>query len=385
MAGIVNEAYTLDVNVQEGGAAEASVNIRAWDSTSPTPVQRVNKTTDANGDVTSTSITAEIHSITATSTRATTVLNPIKIRALKWPLNIEEISINLSSPSKQTFFMSTNTNLTQTNQTTVNGYTGFSINHSGETITLNAGTWNEERLYDRVQSEAITNPQQATVQGQALQTVDGVNFTQRYEVFINGIQFDGNFASYNGNDWTIQGVGGNVIETTITGNLIITTADADLTDVTVNGNITVSIAGGAGTDTLNWTRVTCTGTVSNANASRDLDINATDCTITAGDPGTGPGQTNIIQSAQVELTGLIVGSEVRAYVGTDPATSVEIDGVETTVGTTFSFSQSEAGNNGYIVIFKTDYEDVFLPITYSASNQSIPVQQRFDRTYKNPV
>lgn len=93
--------------------------------------------------------------------------------------------------------------------------------------------------------------------------------------------------------------------------------------------------------------------------------------------------TTVVAGAQLELTGLQANSEVRAYVGIDPATAVEIAGIENS-GTTFSFSQTEAGNDGFIVVHSLQYEYLRLDITYSASDQSIPVQQRFDRNYENP-
>jgi hypothetical protein len=77
------------------------------------------------------------------------------------------------------------------------------------------------------------------------------------------------------------------------------------------------------------------------------------------------------------------GSEVRAYVGTDPATSTEIAGVESS-GTSFNFSQSVGGQAGYIVIHALGFNSIYLPITYSGADQTIPIQQVLDRTYANP-
>ena len=88
-------------------------------------------------------------------------------------------------------------------------------------------------------------------------------------------------------------------------------------------------------------------------------------------------------SALVTLTGLKAGSEVRAYVGTNPATATEIAGVESS-STSFEFSQSVSGQDGYIVIFAVGYKDIVLPLTYSASNRELPIQQVLDRVYLNP-
>jgi hypothetical protein len=90
--------------------------------------------------------------------------------------------------------------------------------------------------------------------------------------------------------------------------------------------------------------------------------------------------TTIVAAANVTLAGLKAGSEIRAYVGTDPATSTEIGGIETST-TSFVFSQSVAGQTGYIQIFHVEYQPVFLSLTYSGSDTEYPIQQIIDRQY----
>lgn len=87
-------------------------------------------------------------------------------------------------------------------------------------------------------------------------------------------------------------------------------------------------------------------------------------------------------SALVTLEGLIAGSEIRAYTGTDPATAVEIGGIESS-GTSFSFSQTATGIDGYIVVFALGYIAQRIPITYSAADATLPIQQQIDRQYGN--
>jgi hypothetical protein len=86
----------------------------------------------------------------------------------------------------------------------------------------------------------------------------------------------------------------------------------------------------------------------------------------------------------VTITNLVSGSEVRAYVGTDPNTSVEIDGIESSA-TSFEFTHTNTGQTGYIVVFALGYSPLLIDITYSGSSVSIPVQQLLDRQYNNPV
>lgn len=96
--------------------------------------------------------------------------------------------------------------------------------------------------------------------------------------------------------------------------------------------------------------------------------------------GTGA-STTVNAAANLTLTGLVAGTEVRAYIGTNPATNTEIAGVESS-GTSFNFSHSVAGQQGIIHIFNVAYLPIYQPITYSGSDQTIPIQQTLDRNYQ---
>lgn len=85
----------------------------------------------------------------------------------------------------------------------------------------------------------------------------------------------------------------------------------------------------------------------------------------------------------LSFEGLKPGSEVRAYVGTNPATAVEIGGTESS-GTTFSFTHSSSGQEGYIAIFALGYQPIQIPRTYAFSDSSLLIQQVIDRNYVNP-
>jgi hypothetical protein len=90
-----------------------------------------------------------------------------------------------------------------------------------------------------------------------------------------------------------------------------------------------------------------------------------------------------LSDAALTLTGLQTGSEVRAYLGTDPSTAIEIGGSETTT-TTFTFRQTYVGQEGYITILSLGFLNLKIPITYLDTDVSIPVQQQRDRQYLNP-
>ena len=94
--------------------------------------------------------------------------------------------------------------------------------------------------------------------------------------------------------------------------------------------------------------------------------------------------TTITSEIQLELTGLQTGSEVRIYTGTPGASAVEIGGTESTTGSTYSITHSSGDVAGFIIIHKTGYEHIKIELTFSSNDQSIPIQQRFDRNYSNP-
>lgn len=92
-----------------------------------------------------------------------------------------------------------------------------------------------------------------------------------------------------------------------------------------------------------------------------------------------------LDTVSLSFTGLQPGSEVRCYTGTDPSTAVEIGGVESTSGSTFSFTHSSGGVAGYIMVFALGYQPLYIPYTYKSTDDSILIQQVIDRNYSNPA
>lgn len=92
-----------------------------------------------------------------------------------------------------------------------------------------------------------------------------------------------------------------------------------------------------------------------------------------------------LSTATLSFTGLQPGTEVRCYTGTSPATAVEIAGIESTAGSTFSFTHSVGGTAGYIMIFALGYQPIIIPYTYKTTDDSLLIQQVVDRNYSNPA
>lgn len=84
------------------------------------------------------------------------------------------------------------------------------------------------------------------------------------------------------------------------------------------------------------------------------------------------------------ISGLPAGSEVRCYTGAKGASAVEIGGIETSVGSSFSFTHSSGGVAGFIHIIHPSYKIKIIDYTYQAVDTEIPVQMDPDQWYSNP-
>tara|TARA_R110000772_G_scaffold5691_2_gene20360 strand:+ start:13098 stop:14684 length:1587 start_codon:yes stop_codon:yes gene_type:complete len=118
-------------------------------------------------------------------------------------------------------------------------------------------------------------------------------------------------------------------------------------------------------------------------------------TINVGSPGDTPTYRNgtaattvVNNNITVTLTGIKDGTEVRVY---DTGTQSELAGIESATGgggiddREFAFSLGAALVVD-IVVHNIDYEYLRLDaFTIPGSNSSVPIQQRFDRNYSNPI
>ena len=98
---------------------------------------------------------------------------------------------------------------------------------------------------------------------------------------------------------------------TVTGDVDLDSA-TDLTNVTITGDLRITTGADS---TLNFDNVTVTGSVYNDSGSNTLTISATNgSSLTAGDAGTGNGQTNIENNVILEVNGVTSGNEPTNYV-----------------------------------------------------------------------
>jgi len=118
--------------------------------------------------------------------------------------------------------------------------------------------------------------------------------------------------------------------------------------------------------------------------------NTTDIANTSGNPivinavnGSNPvtftGSVTINNPTTFRVTGIIPDSEVRIFRTSD---RVELAGVESS-GTSFEYQYNYSGDiNTYLVVHKETYEYIKIPgIILDENDQTVTVQQRFDRNY----
>lgn len=292
----------------------------------------------------------------------------------------------VTTPSNVVFTALPDNSITETNKATVDAYTIIS---------------NGERLYDRSKSWTFDNfDDQFPTQGGLLVEAVGEQLNlNAVSLVIDGAAAQAFSVNQTGNGTitidagtkltrttngfgTITSTGTITIEDTtdvddwtLDGNVLINDA-LDLTNVHITGNLGINTGANS---TLNFSNVTVDGNITNDDASHTLTINSTNgSSLTTTDPGTGNGETNIVQTVPIKVTvkdiqsgSLIQGARVliQADVGGDlPAgDSVTITRVTTTATvshtghglvdgeTVFIFGANQQEYNGNHVI---NYIDV---------------------------
>jgi hypothetical protein len=198
-------------------------------------------------------------------------------------------------------------------------------------------------------------------------TFETPNFIIGHTAFANtALIMAGGTATNYTYEFSINKNDGNGFSTLTTSNYTATTLGAALSTITgINASIGFKLKLKINTSTTNATAIT--------------SVYLTTVSTTTAQDFQYP-----LDALLLELTDLKPNSEVRAYTGVDPISAVEIGGIESS-GTTFSFTHSSGGVSGYIQILANGYQNITLPITYSLTNQSIPIQQQLDRQYTNPL
>lgn len=129
-----------------------------------------------------------------------------------------------------------------------------------------------------------------------------------------------------------------------------------------------------GIDASLWFKLKLTITTSTTNATAITSVYLVTTTTTTAQDYQYP-----LDTANVTLTWLVAGTEVNAFTGT-PWSATNIGNTNSS-GSSFTFSQSVSWVSWFITIHKEWYVFMSVPIVYSDSDVSIPIQQQADPVF----
>jgi len=171
MEAYANKKWSWEVVIKKDSSNVSSAKIIVWDSDSSTAV--VNQTTNASGTISTQYIRQEYYTILDSSVN-TDSKTPHVISCVKYGLFPFATSISFINSRKDTFFMQTNSYITESSKSTVDSYSGININHSTKEITISSNhTWNE--IYDFTQANAENSPDKNFPDG-IVKTSDGITY-----------------------------------------------------------------------------------------------------------------------------------------------------------------------------------------------------------------
>jgi hypothetical protein len=231
-------------------------------------------------------------------------------------------------------------NVVVASEATAGAYTGITVNGSTETITITSDHTLQE-IYDYCQWWSV---QSGNVQYDVpLTSVDGNTFAlpTNWSMILNG----GSITSGTGKTLVFGGTGILQMDGETADNVTVAAGDVHLESATNLTGMTIAddlrIDTGANS-TLSFTSMDVSGNVWNDDSSHTLTINATNSSLTAGDPGTGNGQTNIVSSVPVTITAVTtLGTPIenaRVFLETTPGGVDIFDGSD---GTSLTDSNGE--------------------------------------------
>jgi hypothetical protein len=266
-------------------------------------------------------------------------------------------------------------NVVVANEATAGAYTGITVNGSTETITITSDHTLQE-IYDYCQ---WWSTQSANVQYDVpLTSADGNTFilAQNWDLICDG----GDITSGTGKSLNFSGTGILQLDGNTADNVNVVSGDVHLESATNLSGMNISddlrIDTGANS-TLSFTNMDVGGNVWNDSASNTLTINASSSSLTAGDPGTGNGQTNIVTSVTLSVTNLVTGSNVRIE---------ETDGTQVSQGTESSGSYTDTYGGStplsvFVKIRKAGYIPIKAPATITSTGLSFTANQVVDTIY----
>lgn len=240
MAGIVNKRYDWDVTVVKGTAAVDSANFFVWDADSTGTL--IDLTTDASGKIPLQQIDRSVTTVTLADTTSVDFKTPHIVSVAKYGNKPLGTSVTFDAKRTDTFFTETDPFLTDGTRTLALGQSGIVVAHDSDSIALTT-TLVTSDVYDYTQGIAETEPQK-DFPSSIMRTADGNNYQVDYSMILRPSgDFNGNNASFamtSPAKWSLEG--GDIINTTVTGNADLTVPDTYDT-LSITGDVTFTDSG----------------------------------------------------------------------------------------------------------------------------------------------
>ena len=304
------KTYTWRPTVKIGTAARQDAKVRAWDDDGTSVIIVAEQTTDANGQIPIQYLFDAYYEVDATPPPTAFPETPHKIRTTyisstaipgypgKYATIVNEFEKDVDeTASLNTIFLRVD-NFVTNPKSTIDLYSGIAFTHGSTLLTVSANRTILE-VYERTVSEGHDTPQYATTA--IMETVDGNTIFVYYDLEISATALvgGGKILSPQASKTITFLAGAN-----FTGNLTIDgdlywNSNNDISNLTVTGDLRINTGVNSN---INVSNVNVSGNVWNDAAANTLTLNAVNSTLTAGDPGTGVGQTNILQAVPIAVT-----------------------------------------------------------------------------------
>jgi len=169
--------YEFDLKVVDSvGTGIDSAKVKIWDKDD---IIVTNTTTDASGVLATQTLNYGYYNQAGGNTPV--MQTPHEMRIYEYGKEMMSSKSSIEQVTDWALTMLTDDHITETTEATVAAYTGITINHTAETITISSNHTLDE-IYDYCQYDMIASTKQLD---QTMRTSDGVNFVSEYSFLVN--------------------------------------------------------------------------------------------------------------------------------------------------------------------------------------------------------
>lgn len=175
--GVLYRQYEFALTlVDSAGSGVPTTKVKIWDKDAGLVT---NTTTNASGVLATQTLNYGYYNQAGGNTP--TMKTPHEMRIYKYGKSMLSSKSSIEAKTDWALTMLTDAHITQTTEATVAAYTGITINHTAETITISENHTLDE-IYDYCQYDIISSTKQLD---QTIHTSDGVNFVSEYSFVVN--------------------------------------------------------------------------------------------------------------------------------------------------------------------------------------------------------